>query len=227
MSKATPTPKTDADDDTAFDDWLAAVNTATLERTEAAIDLDAGCAAIFAAAVVPETVSDEDAGNEHWGYLDTALREAADSIAPWLALRSLYALPHQLDKAITTTRTMTVVGRALLPDSLRIPWGLASDFLADCNADLARLKLGLLRQDLSRQEAMTLHNRAVANITNFRDAFQQCLNTTSHPKTQQVGERLISTAEKLILLLSWTLDSIAHIFNDTDCPTPVSDQARA
>ncbi|MFJ2217303.1 hypothetical protein ACIQVO_00425 [Streptomyces sp. NPDC101062] len=222
MSKATPTTKTDAEDDTAFDDWLAAADTETLERAEAAIDLDAGCAAIFAAAVVPEAVTDHEADNGHWGHLDEALREAADSIAPWLALRSLYALPHQLDKAITTTRTMTVVGRALLPDSMRIPWGLASDFLAECNTDLARLKNGLLRRDLGREEAMALHSRAVAGISNFRAAFQHALHVTSHPKAHQVGERLISTAEMLILLLRWTRDSITHIFNDTECSTTAS-----
>ncbi|WP_046498529.1 hypothetical protein [Streptomyces odonnellii] len=222
MSKATPTPKTHAEDDTAFDDWLAAADTATLERVEAAIDLDAGCAAIFAAAVVPETVTEDDTDNGHWGHLDTALREAADSIAPWLALRSLFVLPHQLDKAITTTRTMTVVGRALLPDSMRIPWGLASDFLTDCNAHLARLKHGLLRRDLSRQEAIALHDRALADITNFRAAFQQALCTTTHPKAHQVGERLVSTAEMLVVLLRWTRDSITYIFEDSECPTTVS-----
>lgn len=221
MSKATPTPKANAEDDTAFDDWLAAADSATLERVEATIDLDAGCAAIFAAAVVPETVTEEDTDNGHWAHLDTALREATDSIAPWLALRSPFALPHQLDKAITTTRTMTVVGRALLPDSMRIPWGLASDFLAECNADLVRLKHGLLRRDLSSQEAVALHDRALADINNFRAAFQQALYTATHPKAHQVGERLVSTSEMLVVLLRWTRDSITYIFKDSECPTTV------
>ncbi|MFE6166155.1 hypothetical protein ACFQ7F_45510 [Streptomyces sp. NPDC056486] len=222
MSKATPTPKSDAEDDAAFDDWLAAADAAMQKRAEAAIDLDAGSASIFSAAVVPESVTDDDADTAHWEHLDAALREAADSIAPWLALRRLHALPHQLDKAITTTHIMTVVGRALLPDTMRIPWGLASDFLADCNSDLAQLKHGLLHRNLSRQEAVTLHSRTVAGITNFRAALQQCLRTTEQPRVHHVGGHLVSTAEMLITLLKWTGDSITHIFNDTECPTAIS-----
>lgn len=222
MNKATPTPRTDADEDAAFDEWLAAADTETLERAHAAIDLDAGCAAIFTATVVPETVKEEDTDSEHWEHLEVTLRAAAESIAPWLALRGLFALPHQLDKAITTTRTMTVVGRALLPDTMHIYWGLASDFLADCNADLTRLKQGLLRREITREDAMAVHQRAFADITKFRTAFQQSLNTTANPKAHRVGERLISTAEMLILLLGWIHDSIAYIFNETDCPATVS-----
>lgn len=221
MSKATPTPRNDAEDEAAFDDWLAAADTTMLERVETAIDLDAGCASIFSTAMVPESVPDDDPDIGHWTNLDAALREAADSIAPWLALRSLHALPHQLDKAITTTRTMTVVGRALLPDAMRIPWGLASDFLADCNTDLTRLKHGLLHRSLSRQEAVDLHSRAASGVTNFRAALLQALRSTDQPRAHQVGERLVSTAEMLCLLLKWTGDSINYIFSDIECPTAV------
>ena len=219
MSKATPTPKNKAEDEAAFDDWLAAADTTMLQRAKDAIDLDEGCAAIFAKVVEPEACTED--GGAQWEHLESVLREAADSIAPWLALRGLYALPHQLDKAITTTRTMTVVGRALLPDDMRIPWGLASDFLIDSNGDLTRLKHGLVQRSLSREEALALHNRVVTGITNFRAAFQQSLGRTTIRKAHQVGERLIATAEMLILLMRWTRDSIDHIFDDSDCPTSV------
>ncbi|GHH83824.1 hypothetical protein GCM10018793_46850 [Streptomyces sulfonofaciens] len=171
--------------------------------------------------MAPEATTEGHGDIERWGHLDAALRQALDGIAPWLALKTPYALPHQLDKAAGTTRTMTVVGRALLPDSMRLHWGLASDFLDDCHARLIRLKKGLMQRSLSRDEAMALHHRVVAGMANFRAAVQQSVDAASDARTRQVGERLVATAEMLTLLLRWIRDSIEHIFDDTGCPTSV------
>jgi hypothetical protein len=53
-------------------------------------------------------------------------------------------------------------------------------------------------------------------------AFQQSLQGTRNHMAHKVGERLISTAEMLMLLLGWIRESIAHIFDEIECPTTVS-----
>ncbi|CAL9329414.1 hypothetical protein SUDANB106_00040 [Streptomyces sp. enrichment culture] len=204
--------------DDAFDAWLAAADAALVEKMEAALDFDAGRAAIFSSAVAVETVPPDGGSIEQWGQLEAVLRDATDSIAHWLALRTPSALPHQLNKAITTTRTMTVVGRALLPESMRSAWGLASDFLSESHKDLVHLRNGVVHRAIGRQEALALHSRAQDGMSTFCAALECSLRTTPSPKARQVGARLLATAEMLSLLLKWTHDSIEYLFDDSGCP---------
>ncbi|MEU6068607.1 MULTISPECIES: hypothetical protein [Streptomyces] len=218
MSEAAPRPETNADDEAAFDDWLAASDTALHEKVATALDLDTGRAHIFAASLTAETASTVDAEEpEEWAHLEAVLREAADSIAHWLALSAPHTLSQQLSKALSTTRTMVVVGRALLPDSLSAPWGLAADFLTESHLHLTQLRGGILHRTLDRQEALGLHTGARSGIATFQAALEHTLQTTAPgSKAHLVMNRLLSTGEMLLLLLRWTRESIDHLFDDMD-----------
>ncbi|MFF9765478.1 hypothetical protein ACF1GT_02465 [Streptomyces sp. NPDC014636] len=221
MSEAAPRPETHAGDEAAFDTWLAAADTALHEKTAAALDLDTGRARIFAASLTAETASAVEAAEpeeaEQWAHLEAVLREAADSTSHWLALAAPHTLSQQLGKALSTTRTMAVVGRALLPDSLRTPWGLAADFLTESHLYLTQLKGGILHRALDRPEALGLHAGARSGIATFQAALEHTLRTVAPgTKEHMVMSRLLSTAEMLLLLLRWTHDSIERLYDDSE-----------
>ncbi|MXM68944.1 hypothetical protein GR925_37525 [Streptomyces sp. HUCO-GS316] len=217
MSEAAPRPETDAGDEAAFDAWLAATDTALHEKVGAAVNLDVGRARIFAASVTEEIVPITQEEPEQWAHLEAVLREAADSIAHWVALAAPHTLSHQLTKAISTTRTMTVVGRALLPDSMDAPWGLAADFLAESHLHLTQLRGGIVHRTIDRPEALALHARACGGIATFQAALEYTLKTAPPgSKAHLVMTRLLATTEMLLLLLRWTRDSIEYLFDDSD-----------
>ncbi|MBG7696614.1 hypothetical protein HCJ76_00480 [Streptomyces sp. MC1] len=222
MSEAAPHPETTAGDEAAFDAWLAAANSALHDTVEAAIDLDAGRAQIFATSVTAETVPLMEEETEQWTHLEAVLREAADSIAHWVALAGPHTLSQQLTKAISTTRTMTVVGRALLPDNLSGPWGLAADFLTQSHMDLTQLRGGLAHRAIERHEALALHARAYANVTTFQAALQHTLAASPpRSKAHMVMTRLLATTEMLLLLLQWNRNSLEHFFDASGSTTNV------
>ncbi|MFG2351664.1 hypothetical protein [Streptomyces phaeochromogenes] len=222
MSKAAPRPENHTGDEAAFDAWLATVDNTLHDKIEAASDIDAGCAQIFASSVTAETASTVEVEPEQWDHLEAVLRDAADSIAHWLALAAPHNLSHQLNKAISTTRTMTVVGRALLPESMRAHWGLAADFLAESYLHLTHLKSGLVHHALDRQEALSLHTRARSGIATFQAALQHVLPTLpAGSKPHHVIERLLATVEMLLLLLDWSRDSIVRLFDERDLPAQI------
>jgi hypothetical protein len=217
VSEAAPRPETTTGDEAAFDAWLAATDSALHRKVEAAVDLDAGRAQIFAASVTTETVPVTDEEPGQWAHLEAVLREAADSIAHWVALVGPHTLSQQLTKAISTTRTMTVVGRALLPDSMSAPWGLAADFLTESHLHLTQLRGGIVHRTIGRHEALALHARAHGDVTTFQAALQHTLAATaSGSKAHLVMSRLLATTEMLLLLLRWNRDSIEHLFDDID-----------
>lgn len=217
MSEAAPRPETNAGDEAAFDAWLAATDVALQEKVGAALDVDAGRAQIFVASITAESVSTVEEEPEKWAHLEAVLREAADSIAHWVALAAPHTLSQQLSKAISTTRTMTVVGRALLPDSMRAPWGLAADFLAESHLSLTQLRGGIVHRTVDRQEALALHARARSSITTFQAALQHTVKAfPPDSKAHLVMTRMLSTTEMLLVLLRWTRDSIEYLFDDGD-----------
>ncbi|GHD52149.1 hypothetical protein [Streptomyces galbus] len=216
MSEAAPHPETTTGDEAAFDAWLAAANSALHDTVEAAIDLDAGRAQIFATSVSAETVPLVEEDTEQWTHLEAVLREAADSIAHWVALTGPHTLYQQLTKALSTTRTMTVVGRALLPNDLSGPWGLAADFLTQSHLALTQLRGGLAHRTIERHEALALHAHAYGSVATFQAALQHTLATTPpRSKAHMVMSRLLATTEMLLLLLQWNRNSIEHFFNDS------------
>ncbi|MFI8076270.1 hypothetical protein ACIF85_47365 [Streptomyces sp. NPDC086033] len=223
MSEAAPRPETTTGDEAAFDAWLAATDSALHQQVGAAMNLDAGRAQIFAASVTTETVpaiKEEPPGQ--WAHLEAVLREAADSIAHWVVLAGPHTLSQQLTKAISTTRTMTVVGRALLPDTMSAPWGLAADFLTESHLHLTQLRGGIAHRTIGRLEALALHARAHGGVTTFQAALEHTLATTpSGTKAHLVMTRLLATTEMLLLLLRWNRESIEHFFDDSDCPSHV------
>ncbi|CAM5304582.1 hypothetical protein [Streptomyces aurantiogriseus] len=75
MSEAAPRPEITTGGEAGFDAWLAAHDDALHQRVEAALDLDAGRARIFAASVTAETIptTEEDAP-EQWAHLEAVLR---------------------------------------------------------------------------------------------------------------------------------------------------------
>ncbi|BBJ37381.1 hypothetical protein SSPO_000990 [Streptomyces antimycoticus] len=129
------------DEDAQLDALLAAADAAVLGRLADAVDIDAGRAAVFAPSVTAEEVPSSGAGDV--SGLEWMLPLGEDSLLQWLAISGPGYLPRRLDKSTSTIRTMTVVGRALLPHSMRAYWGLATDFLTASNDHLMRLKAGL------------------------------------------------------------------------------------
>ncbi|CAM5304497.1 hypothetical protein [Streptomyces aurantiogriseus] len=111
---------------------------------------------------------------------------------------------------------MTVVGRALLPESMRAPWGLAADFLTESHLHLTQLRGGIVHRTIDRDEALSLHGHARTGITTFQATLQHTLDTTPpSSKAHLVMTRMFATAEMLLLLLRWTRDSIEHLYDDT------------
>ncbi|MGI5338566.1 hypothetical protein ACQEVS_14760 [Streptomyces sp. CA-181903] len=221
MSEAAPRPETSAGGEAAFDAWLAATDAALHDKVEAGLDLDAGRAQIFAASVTAESVPTMEEKPEQWAHLEAVLREAADSIAHWVALAAPHTLSQQLNKAVSTTRTMMVVGRALLPDSMRAPWGLAADFLTESHLNLTQLREGVVCCTVDRQEALALHARARSRITHFQAALQHTLKASPPgSKAHLVMTRLLATTEMLLLLLRWAYDSIECFFFDGSDRSP-------
>jgi hypothetical protein len=221
VSEAAPRPDTTTGDEAAFDAWLAATDSALHQKVAAAVHLDAGRAQIFAAAVAMETVPvTAEEPPEQWAHLEAVLREAADSIAHWVVLAGPHTLSQQLTKAISTTRTMTVVGRALLPDSLSAPWGLAADFLTESHLHLTQLRGGIIHRTIGRDEALALHARSHGGVSTFQAALQHSVNATAPgSKAHVVMTRLLATTEMLLVLLRWNRDSIEHLFDDSDHPS--------
>lgn len=206
-------------EDAQFDAWLRGIDAAVLPRLEMALDLDAGRAEIFATAVCPESVPEPDtvdpqemAAFAH--SLDGLSRQTAQ-IEQWLAKSAPNYLPFQLDQAYSVTRTMIVVGRALLSESMPEAWGLASDFLQPCLSDLLRLKTGLAQRDLERDEALALHTDVLEKIDSFRGVLRQCTHPAHGVKARKVSERLITAAGTVCVLLSWVWGGIEYLFTDS------------
>ncbi|MGW7020228.1 hypothetical protein ACWGGS_12885 [Streptomyces decoyicus] len=220
MSDSRPMQSGD-DSDAQLDALLIAAGEGVRERLADAIDVDAGRAAIFKASVVVEDVP--ACGEQDTSHLAWLLPSTGDSLIQWLAVSAPGYLPQQLDKAMSTIRTMTVVGRALLPESLRPCWGLATDFLTECRDNLVRLKTGLAHRELTREEALTLQYRVRTGIGQVRGTLRQANRSMQGPDAACVIERLISTSEMILILLGWTRQGIEQLFADTEqtlqCPT--------
>ncbi|MET9413784.1 hypothetical protein ABZY03_06265 [Streptomyces klenkii] len=150
--------------------------------------------------------------------LDSILAFTDDEIIRWMAISGPGFLPQQLDKAISTIRTMTVVGRALLPPSMRPSWGLATDFLIEGQDHLTELKTGLARRELGLNEALDLQHQACRSLERFTGTIRQATHTPSGSKAARVNERLIATAEMTQTLLGWTRGGIQALFRETDHP---------
>ena len=211
-------------EDAAFDAWLMGVDSGVLQRVNAALDLDAGRAAIFATALSPETVPERGSDDEEtvaFGrQLDTLLDGATARMEQLITLEAPNYLPYQLDHATNTARTMTVVGRALLSDSMQIPWALAADFLDAGLSSLLLLKTGLAERDLERKQALDLLEEVQADIGNFCGVLRQCTHTGHGPKAMLFTDRLVATAELVQVLLRWIEKSIEYLFDDCGLPTP-------
>ncbi|MEU7246294.1 hypothetical protein [Streptomyces sparsogenes] len=210
------------DSDDQLDALLAAADAAVLDKLAAVVDLDAGRAAVFAPSVTAEEVpASGDEGAE--SQLEWLLPFSGDSLVQWLAISGPGYLPRQLDKATSTIRTMTVVGRALLPESMRIYWGLATDFLSDASSRLTRLKTGLAHHELTRDAALALQEAARTGIEQFLGTLRKAVQMPHGPRADRVIERLIGTGEMVLTLLGWARESVEQLFADTDhtrhCPT--------
>lgn len=203
--------------DTALDALLAAADAAVLDRVSAALDIDAGRAAIFAPSAPPEEVP-ENGGDGDESELESILAFTSEDIVRWLAISGPGFLPQQLDKAASTVRTMTVVGRALLPCSMRRSWGLATDFLTEVQDRLSELKSGLARRELCLDQALDLQLQACQHLERFAGALRQAAQGPHGPKAGRVSERLIATAEMTQTLLGWTRGGIEALFRETDHP---------
>lgn len=125
------------------------------------------------------------------------------------------SLPHQLEQAAVTSRTMLVVGPALLSEAMPSAWGLAADFLYTSLGDLRKLKEGLTEHELIRRDALALHDRVLDGIDNFRGALEQCTHHGHGLKALRVSERLVITAETVRILLSWTREGIQDLFDES------------
>ncbi|MGW7759045.1 hypothetical protein ACWGK6_47555 [Streptomyces violaceusniger] len=220
LDQALPGQQT-GDEDAQLDALLAAADTAVLGRLAEAVDIDAGRAAVFAPSVTAEEVPSSGEGNV--SGLEWMLPFGKDSLLQWLAISGPGYLPRQLDKSTSTIRTMTVVGRALLPYSMRAYWGLATDFLTASNDHLMRLKAGLAHRELTREAALAAHHAAHTCLGQFLGTLHQAAQAPNDPQTSRVIERLISTGEMVLTLLEWARQSIEQLFSDTDrslrCPT--------
>ncbi|MYU17480.1 hypothetical protein GTZ78_44040, partial [Streptomyces sp. SID8361] len=146
------------DEDAQLDALLAAADAAVLDTLAEAVDIDAGRAAVFAPSITAEEVP--SSGEEDASGLEWMLPFGKDSLLQWLAISGPGYLPRQLDKSTSTIRTITVVGRALLPHSMRTYWELATDFLTASNDHLMRLKAGLAHHELTREAALAAHHAA-------------------------------------------------------------------
>ncbi|KAK1184376.1 hypothetical protein B7755_043545 [Streptomyces sp. NBS 14/10] len=208
------------DSDAQLDALLATADAAVLDKLTQATDLDAGRAAAFARSVTAEEVPPSGEGE---CQLEWLLPFNDDSLLRWLAISGPGYLPRQLDKAISTIRTMTVVGRAPLPESMRAYWGLSTDFLSEASSRLTRLKTGLAQHELTRDAALDLQDAAHTGIEQFLGTLHQATQLPHDPRAGRVTERLISTSEMLLTLLGWARQSVEQLFADTDhthrCPT--------
>ncbi|MFK4272589.1 hypothetical protein [Streptomyces milbemycinicus] len=209
------------DSDAQLDALLATADAAVLDKLTQATDIDAGRAAVFARSVTAEEVPPSGEGDQC--QLEWLLPFNDDSLLRWLAISGPGYLPRQLDKAISTIRTMTVVGRALLPESMRAYWGLATDFLSEASSRLTRLKTGLAQHELTRDAALALQDAAHTAIEQFLGTLHQATQNPHAPQAGRVTERLISTGEMVLTLLGWARESVEQLFADTDhthhCPT--------
>ncbi|WP_413812741.1 hypothetical protein [Streptomyces sp. OE57] len=221
LDQALPGQQT-GDEDAQLDALLAAADAAVLGRLAEAVDIDAGRAAVFAPSVTAEEVP-PSSGQGNVSGLEWMLPFGKDSLLQWLAISGPGYLPRQLDKSTSTIRTMTVVGRALLPHSMRAYWGLATDFLTASHDHLMRLKAGLAHRELTREAALAAHHAAHTGLGQFLDTLHQAAQAPNDPQTSRVIERLISTGEMVLTLLEWARQSIEQLFSDTDrsvrCPT--------
>jgi hypothetical protein len=112
--------------------------------------------------------------------------------------------------------------RALLPDSMSGPWGLAADFLTESHLHLTQLRGGIVHRTIGRDEALALQARAHGGVTTFQAALQHTLAATPPgSKAHLVMNRLLATTEMLMLLLRWNRDSIEQFFDDSDRPSHV------
>ncbi|MEU5930934.1 hypothetical protein ABZ817_47180, partial [Streptomyces antimycoticus] len=195
LDQALPGQQTD-DEDAQLDALLAAADAAVLGRLAEAVDIDAGRAAVFAPSVTAEEVPSSGEGDA--SGLEWMLPFGKDSLLQWLAISGPGYLPRQLDKSTSTIRTMTVVGRALLPHSMRAYWGLASDFLTASNDHLMRLKAGLAHRELTREAALAAHHAAHTGLGQFLGTLRQAAQAPNDPQTGRVIERLISTGEMVL-----------------------------
>ncbi|MFK4272620.1 hypothetical protein [Streptomyces milbemycinicus] len=118
---------------------------------------------------------------------------------------------------------MTVVGRALLPESMRAYWGLATDFLSDASSRLTRLKTGLAQHELTQDAALALQEAVQTGIEQFLGTLRKAAQMPHSRQTGRVIERLVSTGEMVLTLLGWARQSVEQLFADTDharhCPT--------
>ncbi|MDN3058957.1 hypothetical protein PH213_31345 [Streptomyces sp. SRF1] len=219
LGQALPGQQTD-DEDAQLDALLAAADAAVLGRLAKAVDIDAGRAAVFAPSINAEEVPSSDEADA--SELEWLLPFGEDSLLQWLAISGPGYLPRQLDKSTSTIRTMTVVGRALLPHSVRTYWGLATDFLTTSSDHLMRLKTGLAHHELTREAALAVHHAAQMCLGQFLGTLHQAAQAPNDPQTSRVIERLVSTGEMVLTLLDWARQSIEELFADTDrslrCP---------
>lgn len=207
-------------DDAEFDVWLLAVDAGALSRIDDALDLDAGRASLFAATIVAERVPEHEGEDLQARALDELLYRKIAHIEQTLAGTSPSSLPRQLEQAASTSRTMLVVGRALLSEAMPSAWGLAADFLHPCLGNLAQLKEGLSEHQLDVHDALALHDRVLEGIDNFRGALEQCAHPGHGPKALRVSERLVTTAETVRILLSWTREGIQDLFDESGTAHP-------
>lgn len=219
MSESIFHQETDAQSDGEFSSWLDSTHQALEGRIAGALDIDGRSAMIFAPSVTRSQLS--PVSSDCQDHLDAVLREATQGLEHWLALKTPTALPHQLDKAISTTRTVGVVGRALMPDGMARQWALASDFLAQGHEGLISLKRGIVQRTLNREDALNLQREVECDFRRFRDVLGHFIYSTDSEKARNIGFRLLGTAEMLTILLGWTRTSINHLFDECDWMPPV------